>query len=67
MWDSDPEPLARVRAAEFLALTSLGGPRPAMTKALAASESPVEADLILNTIVLAWRLRPAAPSDFQGV
>lgn len=59
---NDPEPLVRVRAAEFLGLTAQADPRPAIMAALAASESSVQANLILNSVVL---LRDGPPGyDF---
>jgi HEAT repeat protein len=58
----DPEPLARVRAAEFLGLTAQADPRPAIMAALAASESSEQANLILNSVIL---LRDGPPGyDF---
>ncbi|MCA9189884.1 MAG: sulfatase [Pirellulaceae bacterium] len=50
--ERDPEPLVRIRAAEFLGLTGLGDPRPAMMDALAHSNDPVASALILNSVVL---------------
>ena len=52
MAEGDPERLVRVRAAEFLGLTGAADPRPAILKALAETESPIEAAMILNTLVL---------------
>ena len=52
MAQSDPNLLVRTRAAEFLGLTQAADPRPPIMAALAASQSPVEANLILNTVVL---------------
>jgi len=48
----DPEPLVRVRAAEFLGLLHAGDPVPVLTNALANSTSAVGSLLILNTITL---------------
>lgn len=48
----DPEPINRMRAAEYLGITRLGDPVQAMIGALYASEQPAEALLILNSIVL---------------
>ena len=48
----DPEPLNRVRAAEYLGLTRLGDPVPTILEALYASNKPAEALLILNSVVL---------------
>ena len=50
--ERDPRLLVRVRAAEFLGLIGAADPRPTITAALLKSESPVEANLILNTAVL---------------
>jgi HEAT repeat protein len=47
----DPELLVRVRAAECLGILGAADPRPALYAALAATESPVEALLTLNTVV----------------
>ena len=49
---ADPERLVRVRAAEFLALTGAADPQPVLAAALQAAADPVEANLILNTVVL---------------
>jgi hypothetical protein len=49
---SDPQLLVRVRAAEFLGLCGGADPRPTITDCLLKSQSPVEANLILNTAVL---------------
>ncbi len=48
----DPEPLNRVRAAEYLGLTRLEDPVPTILEALYTSTKPAEALLILNTVVL---------------
>lgn len=48
----DPERLVRVRAAEFLGLIGAADPRPIIMAALAETKSEVEANLILNTVVL---------------
>ncbi|MDI1335848.1 MAG: sulfatase-like hydrolase/transferase [Lacunisphaera sp.] len=48
----DPEPLVRVRAAEFLGLLRAGDPVPVLENALANSTNAVESLLILNTITL---------------
>jgi arylsulfatase A-like enzyme len=71
---ADPEPLVRVRAAEFLALAVRHDPRPALYEALSATGSPWEALLALNTVVFLRdresgynfardQLKPAAKSD----
>lgn len=48
----DPERLVRVRAAEFLALIGAGDPHPVLARALQDAADPVEANLILNTVVM---------------
>lgn len=48
----DPERLVRVRAAEFLALIRMDDPHPVIARALQEVASPVEANLILNTVVM---------------
>jgi arylsulfatase A-like enzyme len=50
--ESDPEPLVRVRAAEFLGLIGAGDPRPLIAAALADARSAAEANLILNSAVM---------------
>ncbi len=55
----DSNLLVRTRAAEFLGLIGQGDPRPVIMGALAASESPAETLLILNSVVL---LRDGGPS-----
>jgi arylsulfatase A-like enzyme len=57
---NDPEALVRVRAAEFLALIGAQEPQPVITAALRASTDPIEANLILNTVVL---LRDRQPGN----
>ena len=60
---SDPERLVRVRAAEFLGLIQAADPRETIMEALGSANSGVEANLILNTLVL---LRDGQPSyDFE--
>ena len=59
----DPELLVRVRAAEFLGLIGAADPRPTITDALLESESPVEANLILNTAVLLQDGKPGYRFD----
>lgn len=49
---NDPEPLVRVRAAEFLALTGNGDPSDVFLQALRDSRSGIEAGLILNSLTL---------------
>ncbi len=50
--ERDPESLVRVRAAEFLGLIGQADPSRVILRALYGSSSPVEAALILNSIVL---------------
>ena len=47
----DPEPLVRVRAAEFLAIVGAADPRPTLYDVLNATRDPVEAALTFNTAV----------------
>lgn len=64
---SDSNLLVRTRAAEFLALTGQADPQEVLTDVLRKSTDPIEANLILNTVVL---LRDAAPGyafDFSAV
>jgi len=49
---TDPEPLVRSRAAEFLGLAELANPERYLVNALRSTRSEVEAHLILNTITL---------------
>ena len=61
--EDDSNLLVRTRAAEFLGLIEAADPRPVLAAVLAASQSPVEANLILNTVVV---LRDGDPGyDFQ--
>lgn len=55
---ADPERLVRVRAAEFLALIGAQEPQPVILAALRGAADPVEANLILNTVVLLRDGRP---------
>ena len=48
----DPCRLVRVRAAEFLALNRQADPRLVLVDALNETDDPIEANLILNTVVL---------------
>ena len=50
--DGDANLLVRTRAAEFLGLIGAADPRPTIMDALARSNSGIEANLILNTLVL---------------
>ena len=44
--------LVRIRAAEFLALTGTEDPKEVITGVLRETTDPVEANLVLNTVVL---------------
>ena len=48
----DKENLVRTRAAEFLGLCKVDDPRPFIIAALRKSNDPIEAGLILNTVIL---------------
>ena len=48
----DPEPLVRVRAAEFLGLAGLADPRPAILNAIQNSNDGIEVGLMLNSLTL---------------
>lgn len=64
--ESDPERLVRVRAAEFLALIGADDPHPVIARALREAADPVEANLILNTVVM-LRDGPAGyPGEIQA-
>ena len=52
MAKEDAELLVRTRAAEFLGLTGAADPRPILMDVLAKTEQGIEANLILNTLVL---------------
>ncbi|MDD2600377.1 MAG: sulfatase, partial [Kiritimatiellae bacterium] len=49
---SDPDLLVRARAAEFLGLTNAADPIPMLLTVLDQSTDPIEANLILNSVVL---------------
>lgn len=49
---SDANLLVRARAAEFLGLTGAADPRPAFVDVLNKTTDPIEANLILNSVVL---------------
>jgi len=55
---ADPEPLVRVRAAEFLGLTGVADPSPVLMEVLAETEQPLVALITLNTVVV---LRDGSP------
>lgn len=63
---SDRNLLVRTRAAEFLGLTGQGDPRPVIMKTLARTRSGVEANLILNTLVLLQDGKPGYRFSFQA-
>lgn len=58
----DTERLVRVRATEFLALIGADDPHPVIASALQEAADPVEANLILNTVVM---LRDG-PAGYKG-
>jgi hypothetical protein len=66
--NSDPERLVRVRAAEFLGLVQAADPNDTLMEALATATAGVEANLILNTLVLLRDGKPGydlhVPADF---
>ncbi len=66
--NSDPERLVRVRAAEFLGLVQAADSNDTLMEALATATSGVEANLILNTLVLLRDGKPGydlhVPGDF---
>ena len=59
----DTELLVRARAAQFLGLIGAADPRPVIEDVLLKSESPVEANLILNMAVLLRDGKPGYPFD----
>lgn len=59
---SDPKPLVRVRAAQFLALVEAEPPQDVYLSALRQSTSAIEAGLILNSLV---QLRDGAGFEFS--
>ena len=65
--DSDGNLLVRMRAAEFLGLTGAKDPRPIITDVLKQCKDPVEANLILNTVVLLRDGQPKLEFDFEAV
>lgn len=62
---ADAEPLVRVRAAEFLALTGFADPQPVIVKALREASSGIEAGLILNSLVLLQDSQPGYQFNVQ--
>lgn len=63
---TDPEPLVRVRAAEYLALIGAADPQPVILDALIKSTSPIEANLILNTAVMLKDGKTQCEFDFTA-
>ncbi|HLV01336.1 MAG TPA: sulfatase-like hydrolase/transferase, partial [Acidobacteriota bacterium] len=63
----DSQPLVRARAAEFLGIIGAADPRPPLYEALSSTESPVEALLILNTIVFFADHYPGFPVDVDQI
>ena len=64
---SDADLLVRTRAAEFLALTEQENPQNVLTDVLRQSTDPIEANLILNTVVLLRDAPPGYTFDFSAV
>jgi arylsulfatase A-like enzyme len=62
---ADAEPLVRVRAAEFLALTGAAEPQKVLMDVLATAEHPLEALLTLNTVVLLRDGKPGYKFDIK--
>lgn len=58
---SDSNLLVRTRAAEFLGLIGAADPRPVLIDCLAKTESGIEANLILNSVVLLQDGQPGYP------
>ncbi|MGB0371566.1 MAG: hypothetical protein ACPGN3_09455, partial [Opitutales bacterium] len=50
--EADPDPLVKARAAEFLGLTRQSDPMSHFTAILNSINDPVEANIILNSVVL---------------
>lgn len=63
--DADDSRLARMRAAEFLGLIGQRDPMPVLAELLRQTEDPVEADLILNSVVLLRDHAPGWKFDMQ--
>ena len=63
----DENRLVRMRAAEFLALTGQADPRPVLVDILNKTTDPVEANLILNTVVLLRDGKPGYPFDVRDI
>lgn len=63
--DADDSRLVRMRAAEFLGLIGQRDPMPVLAELLRQTEDPVEADLILNSVVLLRDHAPGWKFDMQ--
>ncbi|MEM7232259.1 MAG: sulfatase [Planctomycetota bacterium] len=63
---SDPTPLVRVRAAEFIGLLGLGDPQAIIRRALTESKTEVEMGLILNSVVMLRDGKPGYPFQFSA-
>ncbi|MGQ9760974.1 MAG: sulfatase-like hydrolase/transferase [Thermogutta sp.] len=63
--ERDENALVRTRAAEFLGWTGLRDPRPILIDVLKKTTDPVEANLILNTVVLLRDGQPRLPFDLS--
>ena len=63
---ADDEPLVRVRAAEFLALTGAAEPQKVIVDVLATAKHPLEALLTLNTVVLLRDGKPGYKFDITA-
>ena len=63
---ADDEPLVRVRAAEFLALTGAAEPQKVIVDVLATANHPLEALLTLNTVVLLRDGKPGYKFDITA-
>jgi len=63
--NSDPEPLVRTRAAEYLALIDLEDPIAVLVQALGDSQTDMEALLVLNTMALLKTLKPELVFEFD--
>lgn len=61
--NNDSELLVRVRAAEFLGLVGAADPQSTIAECLKVTNSPIEAGLMLNTLVLLRDGEPSYPFD----
>ncbi|MBI1249285.1 sulfatase-like hydrolase/transferase [bacterium] len=69
---NDPQPVVRVRAAEYLALFAGVDPNPVLKKAIADAETATEANEILNSVVMLRDGKPGykieiSPADLKHV